>query len=281
VTPDVDPVAAFERSRQRRRMVFRAIYLAVGGVLALGLVLVTWSCIDDLRPRPRPSVRASAAAVADAHAALEEALTLAREADADFRRAIGEAIAARPIGEGPCMYRLPARTAQSESASDMFMMRTIAVGDPVPGSRLLQRIEGAAQDIDEELAELHRSAADADQAARDWGAGLLDDTLEVVFVVERATEPTVAPFGRLTGGLEDGRTYDFIPGERVGRAYLWSFKFRGVVCAGDIAATSSPVLDFEAEAHESQEVATERVRLDLEIRTEREISAALRGLPQP
>jgi len=275
--PPADPpeeeepyLAVLRAQRRRARIASAAVVVAV----ALGGAQVARS--HTARARQRVVVteveRAERARVAIARARDRAALMQSRF-ETDVRAAVLGNVGPRP-DLGACPVQLPSSTSLVRGRA-AFPLLTLA---PTELRHGLLSLEVAGVLADAHRAEQHVAAGRYEEATLYARALDREDRFryDVVLITTAATAP------RAVTGAE------YVPGEITGRAYLYDFGSRAVVCAADVHAASSKTVGYVYSDHHDAPpslgpVASmgEAVAEDLRLQTERVVARAMQWRAGP
>jgi hypothetical protein len=214
-----------------RRRERRARTLAVLGFVASGLGIASALA----RPAPAPS-KARGVIEAErldrARTALADARETARRTQETFehavRGAIGDDVVARP-DLGPCPVRVPKPTSIGRSRTfPMLVLDRVEIAGALPS----QSVAGVLADV--RRAEVHAAAGRFEEASLYARALARPERYgwEVVLVARSSSKPKAV----------SGTAFE--PGEIDGRAYLYDFGAREVVCAADVHVASSKAIGY-------------------------------------
>lgn len=280
-------VEAFARSTRRKRQVRFAI---LGAIIASPFIYLGVTCKQKQdRIDARRAEREAALVLSDAERSeLEATVARARATVAATRERWAQdtspdALAAIQPGDAPCRIGLRAPTLE---AADSYIKhgsidvnyfgnvvyRTYPAG-AAPGADTLA---STARAIDEVAGKL--AAGKADRRDRDRLARL--DRYAVFVMAERQTAPLVTATSAGFG--------DYLPGELVGRSYVYSFRANAIVCAAALSVRSPDTiaidfsymqgnyLDHEYKKEQAAKAALDR---DLDVRVRRALATQLRAVP--
>jgi hypothetical protein len=267
------PTEADAYEARLRARVARSRRVLVGGFGVLVALSVVALVESPPRPRDRALVDSRAAArLANAHDTVSAARDFVAREQARFATALEAAFDAEvgpDSAHASCSVKLPdTRLSQGGRA---FPLLVVSKGDrEIPSPSLASM------------------TADANRADEHFAAGRTMDALVYTnALAARMTNPSARPehdVVLVTKSMKHPlRTTptSFEPGEIEGRAYLYDFAKRRVVCAGDVHAVSSRQIEYSYVSATSSAAMDEGPRLsaslddDLDIQLQRAIATSL------